>query len=425
MSASLDTLHDWVYTVSWSPDGTKIAALAMEPIKPQVLYIAGVVQIWKLDGGTWTLHTTLPGTFVNPLHSLIWSPDSSSLLGNKGTAYIANAETGQFLQTFPTGTDTEAIAWFQGHRLAVADAGLFTYEMTPEGVIPVDRLLSAPIYTQLSWSPDGQYLAGGNFGGQIDVWDMSILQTVLHFDSAGEVVEIDWQPDGRKLATVGNNGIIEIWDTSSLVNIPPTANAGTDQTVEVSTGVELFDLAWSPDGQLLAAATSTGVKIFDNNLAEITQLTGHTGYVLSVAWKPDGRQLASGGSVGDHAIRIWDYEATTGNFSLRTVIPTVSSTLSLVRWSPDGTKLASLAELDSSLTNEPDILGDVQFWDADTFEPLLDEPYHIPAVIGVLDWSPDSTRVVGIAQNIVGTMGVGSISNNWSIPFNLPPHDIS
>src|SRR6266498_2891699 len=131
--------------------------------------------------------------------------------------------------------------------------------------------------------------------------------------------------------------------------------------VEVATGVQLFDLAWSPDGQHLAAATSTGVKIFDNNLHEIMQLTGHNSYVLAVAWKPDGKQLASGSSVGDHSIRIWDYDAATDSFSLRTIIPTDSSTVSLLKWSPDGTKLASLAELDSLLTHEPDILGDVQF----------------------------------------------------------------
>jgi len=223
ISSTLNTTYDWVSTVSWSPDGTKIVALAMEPIRPQFLEVLGVVQIWKLEAGTWVLHRTLSGIFVNPLYSLIWSPDSSSFLGDNGYYYIADAETGEFLQSFPAGSDTEAIAWFQGHQLAVADAGLFTYKLTPAEVTPNDRLLAAPIYTRLSWSPDGRYLAGGNLGGRIDIWDMSVPQTTLHFDSEEKVVEVDWQPSGRKLATVGNNGIIEIWDTSSLITSTSTA----------------------------------------------------------------------------------------------------------------------------------------------------------------------------------------------------------
>lgn len=215
--------------------------------------------------------------------------------------------------------------------------------------------------------------------------------------------------------------------------------------IEVATGVELFDLSWSPDGQLLAAATSAGIKIFDNNLQEITQLTGYMGYVLSVAWKPDGKQLASG---GDPSIRIWDYEATTGNFSLRTVMPTDSDIVALLKWSPDGTKLASLGEVGSVKTHRPGITGEIQFWDADSFAPLLTEPYYIDAVIRVLDWSPDSIRVIGGGgyndigsmgiglipntwsisgggYNVIGTIGIGSTSNTWSIPLNFPPNDIS
>ena len=69
----------------------------------------------------------------------------------------------------------------------------------------------------------------------------------------------------------------------------------------------ITDIAYSPDGNLLAVGTTIGIWIYDvHSGAELTLLTGHTAPIESVAFSPDGNTLASGGSWGDETIRLWD-----------------------------------------------------------------------------------------------------------------------
>ena len=60
----------------------------------------------------------------------------------------------------------------------------------------------------------------------------------------------------------------------------------------------ISEIAWSPDGQLLASATGRGtIWIWDTRTGDaITKIKGHSGWIESIAWSPDGRSLASGGS---------------------------------------------------------------------------------------------------------------------------------
>jgi len=56
----------------------------------------------------------------------------------------------------------------------------------------------------------------------------------------------------------------------------------------------ISDIAYSPDGSLLAVAGSVGIWLYDaSNLSEVGLLQGHTSSVSSVAFSPDGKTLAS------------------------------------------------------------------------------------------------------------------------------------
>ena len=74
-------------------------------------------------------------------------------------------------------------------------------------------------------------------------------------------------------------------------------------TVGVGKGV-INALAFSPDGKLLAVASSEGIQIYDTRTdTGLTPLTGHDGAVLALAWV-DNKTLASGGA--DTTIRLWN-----------------------------------------------------------------------------------------------------------------------
>ena len=115
------------------------------------------------------------------------------------------------------------------------------------------------------------------------------------------------------------------------------------------------DIAYSPDGSLLAVASSIGIWLYDAESGkELSLLRGHTGEVYSVSFSPDGNTIASGGDATDSTIRLWD--VATGH-PLKALTGHVNSSVESVSFSPDGQTLASASH-------------DIHLWDVATGRKL-------------------------------------------------------
>jgi WD40 repeat protein len=103
-------------------------------------------------------------------------------------------------------------------------------------------------------------------------------------------------------------------------------------------GDHVVSLAWSPRGDLLAAASVSGpIHLFDPSGQARGLLKGHGFGTAMVSWRSDGTMLASAGQ--DGKVRLWDVYGGTETAALAGG----ASWVEHVNWHPSQDLLASAA----------------------------------------------------------------------------------
>ena len=180
----------------------------------------------------------------------------------------------------------------------------------------------------VAFSPNGELLASGGDDHQCKLWDVQNQETIATLEhitgrNRSQIKAVTFSSDGQLLVTAGWQA--KLWN---VLNQEEVATLQHDQWV--------WAVAFSPDGQLLAAGDDAGtVKIWDIQKRQaIAQLEGDTTRVYSVVFAPDGRTLATAGYQG--LIKLW----AVANWELLGTLQNWGTAYT-VDFSPDGKALAS------------------------------------------------------------------------------------
>ena len=258
--------------------------------------------------------------------------------------------------------------------------------------------------SELRWSGDGNRLACAGIVW-VTCWDVSSGKRITQIQvPEGDAKSVTWSSDDKSIATGGGAGIIGIYDvaTGKLLRTM-TANSGKTRHYILRT-------AWQPEGQLLATGNRFGIiNVWDTQTGRLRwsdRVTHHGGGVSAVAWSPDGNRLAAGEDID---LTIWDKE---GN-KLTTLVNS-RSTATCLEWSPDGDQIAVGGEDQS-----------ISIWDAGNGERTNTTLIHSAPVTAVV-WNHEGDTILSASPSHVRVTSVSTEAkaSKWQIPSSIPAKDI-
>jgi WD40 repeat protein/serine/threonine protein kinase/tetratricopeptide (TPR) repeat protein len=266
----------------------------------------------------------------------------------------------------------------------------------PEG-IPLEG--SGPA----AFSPDGKsVLTTNGKSWRIARWDLATRQPIgAPLPQPGAVTAAAYSPDGAQIVTGGTDGRVRLWDAKTgLLQLEADALEG--EKVAVSS------VDWSPDGRILAVATTApgGQRASHVHLWDIA--TGkpvgaplrHNKNFTRVFFSPDGTRLLS--ARDDGIAQLWDVSTREpAGPAMRHPSGTI-----VARFTPDGRTL---------VTGSDD--GIIRWWDTSSGDALVGSlPRHRGSLYD-LAVSPDGRTLVAVGgEEANGTMCLWQLATGLSRP---------
>ena len=308
-----------VSNLIFSPDGKMLIAVIYTMYDDE-----RIITFWNVTTGQPIAQPLLENKLPD---DLILSPDRKMLAASEeGDISFWNVEKGQFVGQFPL--------------------GLFEGEPVGLNAFPV---VYSPVF-----SPDGKTLAAISSVNTVTFWDVATLQPIGQPLMVGElyvengVERIAYTKDGKNLLTAYPDGTLTSWDLTTRQSVRQLHPLQTSNAY-LPNG---YKFIFSPDTSLVAISNGNTINIVDTQTGQqiIQPLIGNANEIGDMAFSPDGKMLAS---VGSDGVALWDL---VGRQSLGQILADHGgSSMSL---SHDGKMLAS--------DNGPSVI----IWNIATHKPI-------------------------------------------------------
>ncbi len=188
----------------------------------------------------------------------------------------------------------------------------------------------APVFS-VALSADGRWLAVGGLKASISLFDVESRAHVADLTGDHEFISgLVFSRDGTLLVASyerpGN--VLKTWDTTTLLE--------TASFAHTSERFDYHDIVFSPSGEELVIATTETTEIRFLDLAThqvVKEISQHARAPYQLAFSPDGSLLASASD--DGTVRLWSAETGANIKTIQT-----GNEAGTVAFSPDGTLFA-------------------------------------------------------------------------------------